>query len=174
MLEEIIKKTRDIFTADNKYGLDGTLSVRIRHGTLESQLRSCFEKHNLITTKAVDGSYNPNRHWHTGRWMKTEVEKSIDEIFASFSSEIDAQIAYIKNELIQIHTENKNPDGVFDFTIDENLISRIDADMYNITSYQMFESYIIDMMVDITNICLEKMRDLLDRDINDSFQRMLV
>lgn len=173
MLEEIIKKTRDIFTADNKYGLDGTLSVRIRHGTLESQLRSCFEKHNLITTKAVDGSYNPNRHWHTGRWMKTEVEKSIDEIFASFSSEIDAQIAYIKNELIQIHTENKNPDGVFDFTIDENLISRIDADMYNITSYHMFESYIIDMMVDITNICLEKMRDLLDRDINDSFQRML-
>lgn len=173
MLEEIIKKTRDIFTADNKYGLDGTLSFRIRHGTLESQLRSCFEKHKLITTKAVDGSYNPNRYWHTGRRLIPDVEKSIDEIFASFSAAVDTQIAYIKNELIQIHTENKNPEGVFDFTIDEILLSRIDADMYSITSYQMFESYIIDMMVDITNSCLEKMRSLLDGAINDTFQHML-
>ena len=53
-LSELIKKARNVFVADNKYGLDGYLSVRIRHGTLESQLRSCFEKHKLITTQRFE------------------------------------------------------------------------------------------------------------------------
>lgn len=173
LLEDAVKKARDIFTADNKYGLDGTLSVRIRHGTLESQLRSCFEKHNLITTKAVDGNYNPNLHWNNGRLRTAEVEKEIQEIFKSFSSSIDEQIAFIKNELIQIKTEEKNPAGVFDFTVDSNMITMIDAEMCWAHTYQTFETYIMEMMLDITNVCLEKMRDLLDREINDIFQQRL-
>lgn len=173
LLEDAVKQARDIFTADNKYGLDGTLSVRIRHGTLESQLRSCFEKHNLITTKAVDGNYNPNLQWNNGRRRSTEEEKEIQAIFKSFSASIDEQIAIIKNELIQIRTEEKNPAGVFNFTIDSDMISVIDAKMYWIDSYQAFETFIMDMMLDITNICLEKMRDLLEREINDIFQQRL-
>ena len=173
LLEEAVKKIRDIFTADNKYGLDGTLSVRIRHGTLESQLRACFEKHNLITTKSVDGIYNPNQHWHNARHKTVETEAKIQEIFSSFSANIDKQIAYIKNELIQIRTEEKNPKGVFDFTIDGNLISVIDAQMNWINSYQKFEAHIMDRMLDITNACLERMRDLLNCEINDTFQQML-
>ena len=173
LLEDAVKKARDLFTADNKYGLDGTLSVRIRHGTLESQLRACFEKHNLITTKAVDGNYNPNLHWNTGRRKSEAVENEIQEIFKSFSADIDAQIAFIKNELIQIRTEEKNPAGVFDFTVDNDMISAIDSQMYWIGSYQAFETYVMEMLLDITNVCLEKMRDLLDREINDIFQQML-
>lgn len=173
LLQDVVKKVRDIFTADNKYGLDGTLSVRIRHGTLESQLRACFEKHNLITTKAVDGNYNPNLQWNNGRRRGTEEEKEIQEIFKAFSASIDEQIASIKNELIQIRTEEKNPAGVFDFTIDRDVISMIEAETYWLGSYQAFETYIMDMMLDITNICMEKMRDLLDREINDIFQQRL-
>ena len=173
LLGEAIKKARDVFTADNKYGLDGILSVRIRHGTLESQLRSCFEKHKLVTTKAVDGLYNPNRHWYAGGQKYLESEKEIDEIFTSFSAKVDTQIATIKNELIQIKTENKNPAGIFNFTVDDNAISRIASQTYSFDSYPMFESYIMDMMLDTTNVCLEKMRDLLNREINEIFQQML-
>lgn len=173
MLEDIVKKSRDIFTADNKYGLDGTLSVRIRHGTLESQLRSCFEKHHLITTKSVDGSYNPNQYWSTGKRVQQEEQQAIDSIFAAFSEKVDTQIAYIKNELIQIRTENKHSNGLFDFSVDQNLLASIDADIYEIDHYQEFETYILDTMIDITNLCLDKVRDLLERDINDTFQKML-
>lgn len=173
LLEDAVKKARDLFTADNKYGLDGTLSVRIRHGTLESQLRACFEKHNLITTKAVDGNYNPNLYWNTGRRQQKDTEEEIQKIFKEFSAQIDAQIGKIKNELIQIRTEEKNPAGIFDFTVDSNMISLIDSQMYWIDSYQAFEAYIMDMMLDLTNVCLERMRDLLDRDINNIFQQML-
>ena len=63
LLMDIVKKARDVFVADNKYGLDGYLSVRIRHGTLESQLRSCFEKLKLVTTKDLNGTYQENHTW---------------------------------------------------------------------------------------------------------------
>lgn len=170
LLEEIIKKVRDIFTADNKYGLDGTLSVRIRHGTLESQIRSCFEKHKLITTKGYDGRYNPNRSWQT----EIGFTETIDNIFSSFSEKIDSKIAFIKNELIQVRTETKNPKGWFDFSIDANLLSRFEAKMYNTYSYEEFETYILDLMMAITENCLSTIRDNLNKEINDYFQQVLI
>lgn len=174
ILEEIVKKVRDIFTADNKYGLDGTLSVRIRHGTLESQLRSCFEKHKLVTTKGIDGRYNSNNYWNTGKNTKRGEIKDIDDIFSSFSAKIDTQIAYLKNKLIQIRTESKNSEGFFDFSIDTNLIARIEADMYQVKSYEQFETYIIELMLDITEDCLSVVREKLHREINDFFQQTLI
>lgn len=174
ILEEIIKKVRDIFTADNKYGLDGTLSVRIRHGTLESQLRSCFEKHKLVTTKGLDGRYNSNNYWHTGKRNARGNLSAIDEIFSSFSEKIDSQIAFLKNELIQIRTERKNSEGLFDFSIDTNLIARIEAEMYKVKSYEQFETYILELMMAITEECLSIIRDKLHREINDFFQQALI
>lgn len=44
-LEDILKTIRDIFVSDSSYGLDGYLSVEIRHGTLQGRIRGCFEKH---------------------------------------------------------------------------------------------------------------------------------
>ena len=170
LLLEILKKVRDIFTADNKYGLDGTLSVRIRHGTLESQMRSCFEKHKLITTKGFDGRYNPNSYWHT----VIGSAETIDNIFSSFSEKIDSKIASIKNELIQIRTETKNPMGWFDFSIDADLFSRFEAKMCNIDSYEEFEPYILDLMMAITEDCLATIRDKLNKEINDYFQQALI
>ena len=170
LLEEIIKKVRNIFTADNKYGLDGTLSVRIRHGTLESQIRSCFEKHRLITTKGFDGRYKPNHYWQA----EIGSSETINSIFSSFSEKIDSKIASIKNELIQIKTETKNPNGWFDFSIDSNLLSRFESKMYTINSYEEFEAYILDLMMAITEDCLETIRDSFSKEINDYFQQALI
>lgn len=170
LLEEILKKVRDIFTADNKYGLDGTLSVRIRHGTLESQIRSCFEKHKLITTKDFDGRYNPNHFWQA----ELDFADSINNIFSSFSEKIDSEIAFIKNELIQIRTETKKTNGWFDFSIDANLISRFEAKMYTVNTYDQFEAYVLDLMMAITENCLTTIRDSFNKEINDYFQQVLI
>lgn len=173
MLEDIVKKARDTFVADNKYGLDGCLSVRIRHGTLESQLRSCFEKHKLITTKAVDGSYNPNTAWIMRPSINTDVRDQIDAIFTNFSQKIDWSIQNLKKELIQIRTEGKNPNGLFDFSIDAEVIAYIEAQTYSKDTFEEFERFIIDFLMSIAESSLNEVRRFLNSDINQIFQDAL-
>lgn len=173
MLENILKQARDIFVADNKYGLDGYLSVRIRHGTLESQLRSCFERLSLITTKGIDGIYQPNPVWMRTVWLPSDTENSINETFARFSCSIDKMIHHIKKDLIQIKTEEKNPQGLFDFTIDPNYVSKLDAHIGALTSFDEFEAMFLKDLLDITELSLSHIRELLTSDINMKFQAML-
>ena len=173
MLEEIVKKARDIFVADNKYGLDGCLSVRIRHGTLESQLRSCFEKHKLITTKAVDGTYNHNPAWIIDPFVNASTKEQIDSIFTRFSEKVDMCILNLKKELIQIRTESKNSKGLFNFTIDADSMTYIEAEMYSIESFEEFEQLILDIMMNTAEVSLNTVREFLARDINEIFQEAL-
>lgn len=173
MLSDIIKRIRDIYVADNKYGLDGCLSVRIRHGTLESQLRSCFEKHKLVTTKAPDGSYRRNTHWLSPNPRDKALVAKVDSIFASFSAKADDIISNIKNNLIQIHTEGKHPEGLFDFVVDENLVSMVSAKLYDNLSFEQFEDIILGLMTKFTEHSLKVVRDALEGEINAAFQQAL-
>ena len=172
MLESIVKRIRDIYVADNKFGLDGCLSVRIRHGTLESQLRSCFEKHKLITTKASDGSYKPNQVWCKNK-SDENYNQSIYQIFESFSSQIDSLIAKLKTKLIQIKTENRNFEGLFDFTITENHVAWIEAQLHTDISFDYFREKILDMLSDLTEHSLNIVREKLQTEINEEFQKAL-
>lgn len=172
MLETIIKQTRDIFVADDKYGLDGYLSVRIRHGTLESELRSCFEKLNLITTKGIDGTYQANQFWY-GSNSKFSNRDHINQVFSEFSSKIDSIISHLKRDLIQIQTEDKNPNGLFNFSISKNDISVIKSRIPLDASFEKYEEIILDFLLDITEESLHNIRNALQTEINEKFQSAL-
>lgn len=173
MFQDILRRIRDIFVADNKYGLDGCLSVRIRHGTLESRLRSCFEKHKLITTKAPDGTYRKNEFWFTNGKKHPDKTESIDAIFSAFATQVDSIITFIKKELIQIRTEDKNLDGLFHFVIDGNFVERISAKTIQVNSFEEFEKIMLDEMLKMTDFSLERVRNTLKNEINTSFQNAL-
>lgn len=173
MFRDIVRQIRDIFVADNKYGLDGCLSVRIRHGTLESRLRSCFEKHKLITTKAPDGTYRKNEFWYKKGWQHTTNEETIDKIFSTFATQIDQIITHLKKNLIQIRTEDKNQDGLFNFTIDENFIAYVNAKTLEDTTFEDFETIMLKEMSNMTDSSLRAVRDVLQNEINTSFQKAL-
>lgn len=173
MLESIAKRTRDIYVADNKYGLDGCLSVRIRHGTLESQLRSCFEKHKLITTKGSDGKYKQNRAWLIGNAETLDKADEVYEVFADFSLKVDNIIAHLKKNLIQIRTEDRNPEGLFDFTVDDNFVSWLGAKLRLDASFDNFRNCILDMLSSVTEHSLKLVREKLQTDVNAAFQQAL-
>lgn len=173
MLESILKQIRDIFVADSKYGLDGYLSVRIRHGTLESQLRSCFERLSLITTKGSDGNYQRNKCWLQNRNIPPEIATAIDQVFSDFSSQIDGIISYIKKDLIQIRTEEKNPQGLFNFTVDKNWVLILDSRIDEDTSFEEFQAQVLNDLLDITEKSLDDIRELLNHDINQRFRSVL-
>lgn len=170
MLEEIIKKARDIYVSDSKYGLDGYLSVRIRHGTLESQLRSCFERLHLVTSKDVSGQYQNNTHWEKkGVAIPSEVRQEIFNIFSNYSKEVDGIISFVKKELIQIKTEENVTKGLFEFDIDPFDIGYIKSYININSPYEEFENAIINYLLGRTDISLETVQRVLRTKIMSSF-----
>lgn len=172
MLQTLVAQIRDIFVADDKYGLDGYLSVRIRHGTLESQLRSCFERLNLITTRGPNGAYQPNAFWYKARDCVLNQTK-IDRIFSEFSEKIDHIISHIKKDLIQVQTEEKNPEGLFDFTISPNDVCALKARLPLGAIFEKFEEVVLDFLLDITEDSLRNIRYVLQNAVNEDFQSAL-
>ncbi|MFZ1220493.1 MAG: hypothetical protein WAO00_14460, partial [Chthoniobacterales bacterium] len=63
--KELFLDIRDQFVSSNEFGLNSYLSVRIRHGTIEGQVRSSFEAANLLSQRTTSGggSYMINRFW---------------------------------------------------------------------------------------------------------------
>lgn len=172
MLQTIVAQIRDIFVADDKYGLDGYLSVRIRHGTLESQLRSCLERLHLITTKGSNGTYQANRFWYDPE-NNTSDKTEINNSFSEFSEKIDLIISHIKKDLIQIKTEERNPNGLFNFVISQNDVSALKARLPLGASFEKFEEVVLDFLLDITEDCLCKIRSVLQTEVNEDFQSAL-
>lgn len=167
-LEDIIKTVRDIFVSDSTYGLDGYLSVGIRHGTLQGRIRGCFERLHLITLMDKDGQYLDNSFFV--RAETSPYSEEINQVFAKFSKQIDAIISHLKDDLIQIQTEAKNTQGLFDFKITQNETAIIESRINLDTTYPEFEKCILDYLTNQMRIGLVTIQEtLLDR-INNIFQ----
>lgn len=90
----IFDKLKLLFVEHDEYGLDSFLSGRIRHGVLDSNIRSVFEKHFLVTKKS-EGQYLPNLHWD----IKTNA--SLNDEFAKLSMSVDALLEEVISIWIQ-------------------------------------------------------------------------
>ncbi|MCZ2222845.1 MAG: hypothetical protein LC122_04360 [Chitinophagales bacterium] len=106
LFAEMFLKLRDNFIANNEYGLDTYLSMRIRHGTLLGEFRSNFEKYHLITKKENDLKYKNNLYWENVTENDDNLFFKFNEILSAFSQKIDNVSNDLKN-LIQIKTKIK-------------------------------------------------------------------
>ena len=115
---------RDHFLCNPKYGLDFYLSTRIRHGTLINQLRMHFEEHKLVTNIGEGGIYVSNTFWADDKLKLSGDERNeCLKYFSEFTTKVDKVIYRIKDEYIQIKTENHNNKklAIFDFSLDNVL-----------------------------------------------------
>ena len=114
-LERLFTKVVIKFLFDDD-GLDSYLSTRVRHGTLQGQIRRAFSNNNLITEKISDTSniYAPNEY------IKKIVEPNYDKISSilnDFSESVDDEITRIKQEILQIKYGERGIDsGIFNLS----------------------------------------------------------
>lgn len=121
----LIYEVIDYLVYDKKYGLDGDLSMKIRHGVLENHLRSVFERHNLISKKNEKSEYLDLNFWK-------KIENNIPEKDSSkfqnrlkkFSEKIDSKIDFVVNQKIQTYTiKNKSKFyAIFNFVFSDEFI----------------------------------------------------
>lgn len=117
LFKELFYEIRDRFVFSNEYGLDSNLSVRIRHGTLKGELRRPFNEGRLLTTKNKEsGIYYENSYWRER--LSCLEEGVLDEIvvmLTTFSASIDDAISDVPSKWIQVKTEQKDSEGMFDY-----------------------------------------------------------
>jgi hypothetical protein len=168
---------RDKFLFSNQYGLDYYLSQRIRHGTIISQIRKSFKSFNLVTTKTSnDGVYLPNSYWLNGKLELNNKQKiEFEERMSQFSASIDKIINDLKDQFIQIRTEDikTKQTGWFDFRynpiLDGDLMYQLlVTKVKDISDFKSFLKLIFELLWVITDERLESIREKINLKIKDS------
>ena len=99
LFTEIVTTIRNEFVSSGEYGLDGYLSLNIRHGTLAGQLRAPLAKYNLLATYKIEtDTYDIHQRW----LYKLHSDNDRDKVTAAiidFNHETDAIIEYLRKTL---------------------------------------------------------------------------
>lgn len=106
--------------AFGKYGLDQSLGTRIRHGSIQNQLRVVFEKNNIIFVKKStrDLEYISSAKFaEICKDIDDDIRVKLYKAISDFSERIDLYLEELKSAYIQIRTEDVNPNGLIDLRL---------------------------------------------------------
>lgn len=113
---QIFKVIRHAFLK-SRFGLGTYLSTRIRHGVFEGELRSDFERLNLILSRS-GRQYISSGYWSEEYSLDPKVSENLNRAQAKFSENIDNLISSFKDSVIQIRVdEDDETIGEFDYTV---------------------------------------------------------
>ena len=161
---------RNQFTA-TEYGLDNCLSIGIRHGVLSASFRKPLENANLITVKdATTDKYSDNEYWvnKLDTLEDTELQKII-EYLNDFSKSVDELIETLRTKWIQIKTENRNQEGLFDFIMSNSELKILQNKSAEATTFEEFCDIVINNLWEVTDRCLSIIRSRIDSDFKSQF-----
>lgn len=173
----IFLEIRDKFLLSKEFGLDGYLSTRIRHGTLLNHIRSTFESENIISQRDKDNVYLENEFWNNAIPINL-IDKRIriQESVKKFSRSIDEYTEFLIKELIQVKTEkhSKKSRALFDYSIsNKELAFLFAAARENIKDHNVFLSFVFDYLQRYTEKLLSRIRDIINVEIKDNYNRLL-
>ncbi|NFI93865.1 hypothetical protein FC961_05590 [Clostridium botulinum] len=175
LFREIILKIRDAFVSSDEYGLDGYLSLNIRHGTLADQLRRPLVKTNLFTTFDVEKKeYIINPMWLNK--LEDSDQNNLRDAIIEFNKETEEIIEYLKKTLIQISTEEKPSKGVFNYDFDDYYIDYWQVLLMEDTEFEDFIEKIFIFLWKFTHKNLQKMKEIIKQEISrkyvDAFNKL--
>lgn len=173
-LVEMVKFIRDTFVSSDKHSLNGVLSGGIRHGTLETQLRAPFEKHNVLTKKTTQGEYLRNDYFLNPILLSSlEIAQKINTELNEFSTQIDSYIKSIWNDWMRIYDSKLFPEGLFDVDIPNEIVYKMDIDIGKDTTFDSFFDQTLSLLKYDTERCLQKVRQKLTIKAKERFREIV-
>lgn len=175
ILRELVLHIRDAFVSSDEYGLNGYLSLNIRHGTLEDELRSPLYKSYLNAKKDINtGKYIIHQHWTN--YANSEDLEVIEEAITAFHIKTEAIIAKLKGTYIQIRTEEKTTEGIFDYTLYDWDMIPLTLQLQDVLTFEEFLDIVINYLWQITerNLCKIKriIKEEIAQDYNNAFEEL--
>lgn len=148
LLLEIIDDMKNLFLHHPKFGLDGFLSLRIRHNSIVGFVRAAPEKCHLVTNQpSKDEDYKLNEFWMSK--TPERYHSDINRVLRQFTDNLDTYLEDIKSEYIQIES-SKYPEGLLKLKIEKSTLVffRLLVQNYNL------EEFVVS--------CLNSFWDILD------------
>ncbi len=168
ILRELVFHIRDAFVSSDEYGLNGYLSLNIRHGTLEDELRSPLYKSYLNAKKDINtGKYIIHRHWV--EYVHPNDLEIIEKAITAFHIKTEAIIAKLKGKYIQIRTEEKITEGIFDYTLDDWDMLPLTLQLQDITTFEEFLDVVINYLWQITERNLGEIKRIIKEEIAQDY-----
>ena len=158
--------------AFGKYGLDQTLGTRIRHGSMQNQLRAVFEKNNIIFVKrnTNDLSYSPSNSF--SKICENLSDSDKEELFqciSNFSERVDKYINELRINNVKIKTEDINKDGLIDFTIKIDELITLFEETQKLNSEKIVLDLFENFWVEKIKQQLEMTRYFFSNNVKDNF-----
>ena len=176
LFKELFLDVRDRFISSGEHGLDAYLSIRIRHGVLQNQIRSPFEALHLISEKdTTTGQYLENSYW-SGKLpeISDDTKTIIQKELAIFSRKIDDIAQMLNKAIVQVRTERKNVDGLFDYTFDDATLIELFTNEFDVlTDVEQFLDAIFQILWKRTQVNLETIRELISGKLKDDIYECL-
>jgi hypothetical protein len=161
---------RTFFVFDEDYGFKSFLSMRIRHGTFSNVLRTVFEKHNLISSKASNSNiYQDIKHWENDFNNEPNYER-LQLLFKTLSSDVDQIIETALGWLVIKEGDHESQQGFFDFRyVDEELYSLFRNRVGRITTFEGFADEVFKILFERLEYCLTQLRYQISTVLVSSF-----
>lgn len=170
ILDDLFLIIRDAFASSPAYGLDGYLSVRVRHGELANHVLSSFDAEQLVVKAGSDGQRVLGQKW-TGLGIDTRLH----EILFEFTDGIAAIIEDVRSNIVQIRTERVKSSGLFDYSISQDAIRSYHKEFKDTISS---EGDLIDAIMaklwDRTNQIAEAVRSELSVKLRDAILELII
>lgn len=169
LFNSMVKEIRDKFVSSNAHGLDGHLSVGIRHGTLSGELRRSLILHNLVTQKDEKGKYRNNEYWEKEYLRSAKPNlKNLFLIMNNFTEKIDKLIDSLSAKWIQIKSENKS-EGMFLIEFDSVELKKLQKNITTKTSYEQFLELVFNSLWTKTENSLDSIRNKIIHETKNDF-----
>lgn len=172
LLTELVQKIRDEFVASGEYGLNGYLSLNIRHNTLEDELRSPLQRAMLYAKKDnVNKTYIVPSKWT--QFAGPKDKEILCRAFGEFHSATERILAKLKSDYIQIRTELKGEKGIFEYILTDVDYEEIAYYADTIKTFEDFFDLVITYLWGKTEINLENIKCVIRNEIKQDYMTAL-
>lgn len=155
------------FALNENYGLDKYLSAEVRHTVFLTQLRSCFEKTMLVTTKKND-EYQSNEYWCTQyNYVNSIIVNKIDELLKVFSCEVDEILISINNRF-RVSVGYESNDNVFNFKAYHHRLVEISKIVSNNLTFDTFFNSLIKYMWSLAGESAKSAQKLVNEELKNT------
>lgn len=163
ILKELVIHIRDAFVSSDEYGLDGYLSLNIRHGTLADELRSPLFKAKLNVKADINNGYIIDEKWI--QYSSASDSKIISDAIIKFYHSTEAIISKLKNRYIQIKTEDNHSEGKFDYCLYNEIFMPLVDEAWQSSTFEEFVDKVLDVLWQMTERNLHNIREVIRQEI---------
>lgn len=163
---------RNAFVYSAHFGIEASLSGRIRHGIVIQHIRKPFVEKHLAVLKDSTERQEIEKYWQ--QRLNCSTKPQIDQamkVLYDLTSSVNSIAEEVKGEWLHSRTENKHPKGLFNFAFYSNELEAIlNEKIQDVVDAEAFLDRIFDILLERTRSSLVTTREK----INDDLRQKLV